>query len=386
MSTIFIQPRNFVLKTNSSFRFDFDVVSGEERIQSITAGGAVDDYNYLFVINPNGKSREFTFNFLPLKKAIYATSVLNMVIRIMDIDGGVFEFAFSKNYAVESGLPSIFNPRVSQRFDGSKQIDIMYDYDSPNEIDPAYVSFQISKDWGKTWINILTSAYGDVGLGVVTGPNRKITFNYDTTLQITEPTPISAKITITNIDGVQAFGNGLTGTLMLYPSELSEPILSIESGEEKPRFAKQNGNLYKNNSIDFDPIDMSSSSSESSISELSESSDSSSDLSESSNSSSTYNSYFVATGFTPDSYNGTYYGHDTHEDSVYGWIGGMRYGDGSQEFITIFCAAALSSSTSIMINWGTSTSFRQTQPGGTLPDSYPWTSVYPDHIPGVFTS
>jgi hypothetical protein len=234
MSTIFIQPKNFVLKTNSSFRFDFDVVSGEERIQSITAGGAVDDYNYLFVINPDGKSREFTFNFLPLRKAIYATSVLNMVIRIMDIDGGVFEFAFSKNYAVESGLPSIFNPRVSQRFDGSKQIDIMYDYDSPNEIDPAYVSFQISKDWGKTWINILASAYGDVGLGVMTGPNRKITFNYDTTLRITEPTPISAKITITNINGVQAFGNGLTGTLMLYPSELSEPILSIESGEEKP--------------------------------------------------------------------------------------------------------------------------------------------------------
>ena len=49
--------------------------------QSITAGGAVDDYNYLFVVNPDGEQENSHLIFLPLRKAIYATSVLNMVIR-----------------------------------------------------------------------------------------------------------------------------------------------------------------------------------------------------------------------------------------------------------------------------------------------------------------
>jgi len=371
MSNISIQPKNFVLKTNSSFRFDFDIVSGEDRIQSITAGGAIDDYNYLFVFSPDGRTREFTFDFLPLKKPILSTSILNMIIRIMDVDGGIFEFAFSKNYAIESGLPSISNPRISQRSDGSKLIDIEYDYDSPNEIDPAYVYFQISTNFGETWTAFAMSSFGDVGYGVMPGPNRKITLDSEE-FSITETTPLAAKIFVMHSSSVLAVGNNLTGTLMLTPSEKITPVLSIASSNEKTRFGKQNGNLYKNNSIDFDPIELPSSSSESSESELSESSDSSS----------TYNSDFLALGFIPDDYNGTYYGHIPDGDG-YGGIWRMTHGE-QNHYVTIYCASD-SSHFAVMINWNLLSAFRQTQPGGKLPNSYPWDSTYPDYTPGVFT-
>jgi hypothetical protein len=363
MSTISIQPRNFVLKTNSSFRFDFDVVSGEERIQSITAGGAIDDYNYLFVFSPNGKTREFTFNFLPLRKAINPRSILNMLIRIMDIDGGIFEFAFSKNYAVEQfRSPSIFNPRISQRSDGTKLIDIEYDYDSPSEIDPAYVYCQISSNWGKTWVVPVTSVTGDIEDGVIPGPNRKITWNPSVDLSIVEPTPISARIFVINSDGVQAIGNSLTGTLMILPSEAITPVLSIVPSGEKSRFGKQNGNLYKNNSIDFEPIAGSSSSSESSES--------------------SHYDWYLATGFTPDRFNGYYRPSSQDLDPTdYGRIWYSSF-DGK---IVLLSGASGPLTTAYMISLFVYpyVVFRQTQPGGKLPNSYPWVSANPEAIPGV---
>lgn len=381
MSNISIQPRNFVLKTNSSFRFDFDVVYGEERIQSITAGGAIDDYNYLFAFSPNGETREFTFDFLPLRKGISSTSILNMVIRIMDIDGGLFEFSFSKNYATENGLPSISNPRISQRSDGTKLVDIEYDYESPSEIDPAYVYVQISSDFGKTWVVPTTTSTGDIGYGIAAGTNKKITWSSGIGISIVEPTPITARIYVINSNNTQAIGNNLTGTLMLLPAETITPILSIVPSGEKLRFGKKNGNLYKNNSIDFVPILGSSSSSddESELSETSETSETSdtpkSELSEISDvSSDPCSAAYLAVGFDP----------------VFGINPNGTYVKVGKRFINYASGAAtleksLSPPTVWKIVIAGGTIYQQSQIGGTCPDSYSWISIDTHYSSGTVT-
>lgn len=369
MSNISIQPRNFVLKTNSSFRFDFDVISGEERIQSITAGGAIDDYNYLFVFSPNGKTREFTFDFLPLRKGISSTSLLNMVIRIMDIDGEVFEFSFSRNYAIENGLPSIFNPRISQRSDGTNLVDIEYDYESPGEIDPAYVYIQISSDFGKTWNVRVTSSTGDIGTGIAVGSNKKITWSPNIDLSITEPTPITARIYVINSDNVQAIGNNLTGTLMLLPTETITPILSVVPFGEKSRFGKQNGNLYKNNSIDFIPIMGPSSSSDaesdlSEISDISEVSDDSSNLCPQTCLAMGFDIYYTINA------NGTY----------------IRMSENLYLNSTSNCLLVKSTYNGtwrILFSSIHDSIYQQVADGGTCPNTYGWISINTDYEAGI---
>jgi len=273
MSNPEIQTKNLIVTSSSSFRIDFDITSGEENIKSIACGGAVDDYNYLMIYDLTGKSREFTFDFSQLKKTInFMTSSVNVVIKILDTDDRIFEYNVSKNYATDNGIPSISNLRISQRVDGSRLVDIEYDYQSPNEIDPATVLCLLSSNRGKTWDVPITSMTGDFGIKVPVGPNRKITWNPSVDLDISQSVPISAKISLFNVDGTAAVGLSETGTIVVSPVEEDIPIVSvfpiennlslktiinsrgmvsINANKEKPQYAKPTGNLYKDNSIFF---------------------------------------------------------------------------------------------------------------------------------------
>lgn len=294
----FIQPRNLTVTGLSTFSIDFEITIGEERIRSIAGGGAIDGYDYLMVSDPTGKAREFSFDFSELKKTIGPTNTINVVVRIMDVDDNLFEWGFSKNYATENGLPSISNPRISQRTDGSRLVDIEYDYQSPNEIDPAVVAVLLSLDWGKTWVTPVDSLSGDFGSGIAVGPNRKATWNPSGFLK---DTPIEARIGLVNADGMSAVGAYRTGTIIVSPKESGVPIVSIQTAAEQKRFGKRFGNLYKNASIEFEPIE---SSSESSVSSSSVSSISSSSISSSSFSSvSSLSSPMENMSFWGDEYN-----------------------------------------------------------------------------------
>ena len=165
MQTYKITTRNLTIKNESLFSIDFDIFVGAERIKSIAGGAAIDGYDYLMVSDPTGETREFGFDFSGLKKTITSFSVVNIVIRITDVDDHISEWGFCKNYAVESGFPHIGNPRISQRRDGSGLIDIKYDYSSPYEIAPAIVVIALSSDNGKTWSVPVSSMTGDVGEG-----------------------------------------------------------------------------------------------------------------------------------------------------------------------------------------------------------------------------
>lgn len=288
MNNILIQPKIFSIINISSFKIDFDILTGEDRILSIAGGGAIDGYDFLMVIDKTGRTREFTFDFSKTNTIIKPDSIINVVIKIIDVDHHHFEWHYSKNYAVENGLPSISNTKIFTKTDGSRLVEIEYDYESPNETDPAFVYLNISSDGGRTWNVPTTSAVGDVGELIATGPKRKIIWNPTIDLIATEKTPISAKITIVNTDGVTAVGENITGTLIIIPFETITPIVSIVQPNEKTRFAKRNGNLFKYNYNEFEPIDSSSISSESSVSSVSSSSLSSSSDSSSSSSNSIY--------------------------------------------------------------------------------------------------
>jgi len=261
-----VTPRNLVVTGTSSFRIDFDVSVGNDRIQSIAGGGAVDDFNYLMIYDSTGETREFTFDFTDLKKTIVATSTLNIIIRIMDVDGIVYDWTLSKQNGVEAGYSLVSSPKIIPRTDGSDLIDIFYDYSSPLEIDPATVAVSISDDGGLTWNVLTTSATGDVGTGIAVGPNRRITWN--PVIDMPDGGEVVVEISLSSLFGGQAIGQFQTGTLVVSKPKTTAPVVRI-TGTTKPKYAVKGGNLYKNNSFDFIPYESSSESSGSSQSSLS---------------------------------------------------------------------------------------------------------------------
>ena len=249
-----IMTRNLVVTGTSSFSIDFDVTIGQERIKWIAGGGAVDDYNYIMNVDLTGQAHEFYFDFLPLKREITSTNTLNVVIRIMDVDDHMSEFTFSKNYAVEAGKTCLANPSIVQRRDGSRLVDITYDYLSPNEIDPATVTVELSSDWGVTWTVPVQSMIGDVGSGIQAGTGRKVTWNPNIDLLTNEVKPLSAKITLVTLDGLTVNGEIQTGTLLVSPPENEIPVLSV-TADVSVRYSRPDGPLYKNESITFEALE-----------------------------------------------------------------------------------------------------------------------------------
>ena len=268
----------------STFRIDFAITSGDEDVQSIAAGCAVDDLNYLMQVDPTGKTRSFSFDFSAVKKTISAYSTINVVIRMMDFYGNVSDWTFSKNQAVEAGLPQVSNARISQRRDGSGLVGVSYDYQSPHEIDPATVSVSLSIDGGRTWNVPTTSMAGDAGAGIAVGSDRRVTWSPYIDLTVSSPVSVRASVSLVNSDGNAAVGGFETGPILVTPMTSSAPAVSVVPQQEKARYAKPNGNLYKNAGFEFQEFDSSSVSSQSSQS------------SQSSNSSSSKNSSSSSTG------------------------------------------------------------------------------------------
>jgi hypothetical protein len=295
MTTPQIKPKDIITTGTSSFSVYFEVIANGDSIRSIEGGGAIDDFDYLLRFDPTGTSTSFIFDFTNLNRTISSTSTLNVVIKITDFEGHVFEWAFSNNGAVNSGYPYISNLRISQRKDGTRLVDVEYDYFSPYEIDPATVSITLSDNNGETWTLPTNSLVGDFGYGVAVGSNRKITWNPAIDLKNPVPISVSAQISLSNADGNFAYGNKKTGSVIVYPEEIISPIVFVAASPKTP-YANPNGNLFKILSIPFVGIESSSESSQSimSSSSLSSSSSSSSGSSSSSSSLLSHFDYFFA--------------------------------------------------------------------------------------------
>ena len=277
--------RNVTPIGESAFQIDFEILSNEDSIQSIAGGGAVDDLNYLMQVDQTGEARAFYFDFSTVGKEIYSYSTLNIVIRIVGTDGQVTDCGFSRQLAVENGYPCISNPRIEKDKE-SGLVSIRYDYASPYEIDPAKVDVTLSNDNGSTWTVATTSMTGDVGTGIATGPNRMVKWNPSVDLPGALEIPITASISIVNSDGLTAIGQSRTGTILITTVAAASPVIAVVSPSEKTRYAKQNGQMFKNESIEFNGVESSSGSSHSSVSSQSLSSSSSMNSSSSSSSSS----------------------------------------------------------------------------------------------------
>ena len=274
----------------SKVSIDFDVSVGDERVRSIAGGCAIDGYDYLMVSDPTGEARKFEFDFSRLKKTVSATSVLNFVIVLTDIDGHVQEWRFASDYAVEGGMARVSNPRISQRRDGSGLVDVRYDYSSPREIDPATVVVAMSADGGGTWGVQVTSMRGDVGVGVPVGANRMATWDPSIDSPSDDPFPLSAIVVESSSFGDGVVGQAVTGTIMVSPADASVPRLSVSTGTGSPRRAVRSGNVCKVEPTAFAPIESSSQSSQSSESSSASSQSTSSASSHSSSSSSSSSS------------------------------------------------------------------------------------------------
>jgi len=240
--------RSITATSESSIRVDFVVLSREDDIKTIAVGAAVDDFNYLMQVDKTGKIRTFEFDFLVIEKFIYDCSSINIVIRIVGIDGYVTDCGFARNLAIENGYPYVSNPRITKD-EKSGLISIWYDYSSQYEIDPANVDIVLSDDNGKTWLVETTSLIGDVGQGIATGVNRRVTWDPAIDLPNASVVPITALVSITNSDGIEAKGQSRTGTILVTTVKAAKPVITIVSPHEKTRYAKQYGQMFKNEQI-----------------------------------------------------------------------------------------------------------------------------------------
>ena len=256
--------RNLVVLSPTTFRVDFDVLSGEDRIASIACGAAVDGHDYVMVVDPTGEAREFSFDFGVLEKTIASDSTINVVLKIIDHDGEMWEGCFSKMLAMEGGKCFIDGMSISQRNDGSMLIDVFYDIVSPSEVDPALVVFSVSGDGGETYAVPTASATGDLGADVPTGPRRHIIWDPKTDYLAGAGKAIRAKVYAYSYR-TEAYYSAESGSIVLASPSVA-PTLSLVSGSEKERYGVGEGELFKDLSVKFGAIESSSSSSETSAS------------------------------------------------------------------------------------------------------------------------
>jgi hypothetical protein len=247
-----------ITQTNSTtFCVSFNILSGEDRIESIACGAAIDGYDYLTIVDPAGTTRTFEFDFGAIRKTISNNSTINCVLKIMDYDGEIWEEHFSKMLAIENNKCLIDNLLVFQRTDGSLLVDIYYDFISSYEADHALITFSVSNDNGETYIIPTTSALGDVGANVPTGSRRHIVWDAKTDYP-NGISPIRVKIdahsyrTATDVTAE-------SGSIVL-ASQPEIPIITFISESEKETYGVEDGELFKELSIEFEPIESSSTS------------------------------------------------------------------------------------------------------------------------------
>lgn len=281
--------RNVVVTSSTTFRFDFDVTSGEDRIASIAGGAAVDGYDYMMVVDPTGQAREFSFDFGKLRKTIKPDSIINIVVKIIDRDGDAWEMGFSKMLAVENEDCFLNGLSVSQRTDGSLIVDIHYDLIGPYEVDPSTVELWLSDDGGVTYDLPTDSLEGDVGDGVPMGTRRHVTWDPKVDYPDGGGKTVKARLAAYSYRTL-TYSVAESGIVTL-AAPTSTPVLSLVSDGEKRKYGVKGGELFKNLSMDFVAIRSSSSSwsswsSLSSASSVSSSSSSRSSISSSSSSSS----------------------------------------------------------------------------------------------------
>lgn len=263
MNKIFaIIPRNIIGTVGTSeCSIDFDVSTNSEIISSIAVGCAIDGYNYITLLDTTGTAREFTFDFSNLRKTIEVTSVVNFLIRIMDVEGNIHEKSVTRNYATENGYVYVANPRISMRADGSRLVDIMYDYYSPREMNPATVSILLSANREISWDVPIKSMVGDIGTGIQVGSNRMATWDPSIDYTVDEPFPLTASINLSSSFGDPVAGILKTGTIMVYPTDKHKPSVVVSATATSSRWAMRTGNICKIRPTFFNPIGSSSSSS-----------------------------------------------------------------------------------------------------------------------------
>lgn len=296
-----ITPRNIAGTIGTSkCSINFDVSANSEFISSIAVGCAIDGYNYITLLDSTGTVREFEFDFSNLKKTIEATSIVNFLIRIMDVEGNIYEKNITRNYATENGYVYVSNPRISMRTDGSRLVDITYDYYSPREMNPATVSILLSANREISWDVPITSMIGDIGTGIPVGANRMATWDSSIDYPVDESFPLTASISLSSSFGDPVAGILKTGTIMVYPIDNHQPSVVVSASvSSSSRWAIRTGNICKISPTFFNPIDSSSSSSlNSSSSSLSSISSNSSEI--------CCGDSWIVSGFGSAAVNGTY--------------------------------------------------------------------------------
>ena len=268
------------------------VVAEENKVSKISYGIAVDNESYRIYVDNSGKTRQSEFELeRQFKEKVTPYSFINIQIGIEDNDGRVYYY-YDQIKMADSFASSIDNLIAFQRMDGSKLVDVYYDYVSDYEISPANIELQISSDYGDTFLVPITSASGDIGGGISTGTKKHIIWNPLIDLPNFTGAGIVFSISIRDVSENPVVGRSVSGSVVV-DSVVEKPYVLLPKNVRE-KYYEYNGEDIKNDGIfsfESESYDWESSlSSRSSSSQSSESSSSLSSFSTSSRSSSSNSS------------------------------------------------------------------------------------------------
>jgi len=261
----------------------FQPARHEDRIRSVSIGVAINNENYSTFVDPTGAVRERPFDLESLGLTVGEDSVINVAVGLEGQDGNVWVTKMSRIISIEDGIASITNLRVIPKNDGSGRIDLWYDYNGSKEVHTANIYASVQTAFGEEVI--APSMDGDVGEGVRSGQNRKITWDARKDIGDSGRAVLRMSIEMIDEDGGVGSGDSISGTFIYDPGWEDGPLV-IKKGDEISQYGLWDGTTVKTGGISFEAIQSSSSESSESSSSSSQSSPSSTTASETSISSS----------------------------------------------------------------------------------------------------
>ena len=206
----------------------FDVDFGATDIQSIRyTAWSQKTLNYKTYLTNNVLSRScvLVFERPVVLDPVNNGDIVIAQIDIEDSDGGTSSFVNNQVVYGNTPEPFLYDLKFYQRNDGSDIVDVYYSYRGLSEINNSYVYAQFSVDGGVVWSNVgSTTLKGDFGYSVETG-RRRITWEPSVDLVgVAVTNPILCRLTLYDTDANRAYGNTLTGALVM---DLDKPESAI---------------------------------------------------------------------------------------------------------------------------------------------------------------
>lgn len=229
VNNVAIQPHTTSEQTVGAW-LSFNVTSGEEAIQSVSFGFAVDDEDYFTLEDSTGEVRNQYVRFASIDKTATATSTLYGLVGVRTKDGQGFFYRCLHCLALDNNQPSMVRIFGEQQR-ASNRISVSYDYLSRREIAPATVALS-------TYLRDQPAMVaGDVGAGVLPG-SRNIRFASNGTQ------PLQASLTLT-ANGVGAVGETNSGYIRQY----SNAAIALSAVASATRYGLYDGYDPKNQDL-----------------------------------------------------------------------------------------------------------------------------------------